>query len=78
MRAGAAKGGNGEGVVMVGVGNTAEVFDYGDGKVCKLFYQGYPKEAVEREYRNAKEVERLGLPVPKVFELVESEGRTGI
>jgi len=63
---------------MVGVGNTAEVFDYGDGKVCKLFYQGYPKEVVEREYRNAKEVERLGLPVPKVFELVESEGRTGI
>ncbi len=63
---------------MVGVGNTAEVFDYGDGKVCKLFYQGYPKVAVEREYRNAKEAERLGLPVPKVFEMVESEGRTGI
>ena len=63
---------------MVGVGNTAEVFDYGDGKVCKLFYQGYPKEAVEREFRNAKEVERLGLPVPKVFEIVKSEGRTGI
>ena len=63
---------------MVGVGNTAEVFDYGDGKVCKLFYVGYPKEAAEREFRNAKEVERLGFPVPKVFEMVESEGRTGI
>lgn len=79
MRAGAAEGGNGEDIVMVGVGNTAEVFDYGDGKVCKLFYPGYPRAAVEREYRNAKEAERLGLPVPKVFELlVESEGRTGI
>ncbi|MBQ8799262.1 MAG: phosphotransferase [Lachnospiraceae bacterium] len=63
---------------MVGVGNTAEVFDYGDDKVCKLFYEGYPKEAVEREYRNAKEVERLGFSVPKVFKLVESEGRIGI
>ena len=63
---------------MVGAGNTAEVFDYGDNKVCKLFYEGYPKEAVEREFRNATEVQRLGLPVPKVFELVESEGRTGI
>ncbi len=63
---------------MVGVGNTAEVFDYGDGKVCKLFYEGYPKEVAEREFRNAKEVERLGFPVPKVFEMVESEGRTGI
>ncbi len=63
---------------MLGVGNTAEVFEYGEGKVCKLFFAGYPKEAVEREFRNAKEVEQMGLPVPKVFELVESEGRTGI
>jgi hypothetical protein len=78
VRFGAAEGGNGEGAVMVGVGNTAEVFDFGDGKVCKLFRKGYPKESVEREFRNAKEVQRLGLPVPKVFELVETEGRTGI
>lgn len=63
---------------MVGVGNTAEVFDFGDGKVCKLFYQGYPKDAVKREFRNATEVQRRGLPVPKVFEMVESEGRAGI
>ena len=63
---------------MVGIGNTAEVFDFCDGKVCKLFYQGYPKEAVKREFRNATEVQRLSLPVPKVFEMVESEGRTGI
>lgn len=78
MWAGAAEGGNGEDSVMVGVGNTAEVYDFGEGKVCKLFKQGYPKEAVEREFRNATEVHRQGLPVPKVFELVESEGRTGI
>lgn len=78
MRAGAAEGRNGEDIVMVGVGNTAEVFDYGDGKVCKLFYPGYPRAAVEREYRNAKEAERLDLPVPKVFELVEAGGRAGI
>lgn len=63
---------------MVGVGNTAEVFDFGDGKVCKLFYQGYPKDAVKREFRNATEVQRLSLPVPKGFEMVESEGRAGI
>ena len=63
---------------MVGVGNTAEVFDFGDGKVCKLFYVGYPKKAAEREFRNATEVQRLNLPVPKVFEMIESEGRTGI
>ena len=63
---------------MLGVGNTAEVFEYGEGKVCKLFFAGYPKDAVEREYRNAKEVYRLGLPVPAVYETVVLEGRNGI
>ena len=63
---------------MLGKGNTAEVFEYGEDKVCKLFFAGYPKDAVEREYRNAKEVYRLGLPVPKVYEMVVSEGRDGI
>lgn len=63
---------------MLGVGNTAEVFEYGEGKVCKLFFAGYPKEAVEREYRNAMEVERLGLPAPKVYETVTLDGRNGI
>jgi len=63
---------------MIGVGNTAEVFEYGEDKVCKLFFLGYPKDAVEREYRNAKEVYRLGLPVPAVYETVVLEGRNGI
>ena len=63
---------------MIGVGNTAEVFEYGEGKVCKLFFPGYPKDAVEREYRNAKEVYRLGFPVPAVYETVVLEGRNGI
>lgn len=63
---------------MVGVGNTAEVFEFCDGKVCKLFKQSYPKDSVEREFRNAKEVQRLGLPVPKVFKIVKIDGRTGI
>ena len=63
---------------MLGVGNTAEVFEYGEGKVCKLFFAGYPKEAVEREYRNAMEVERLGLPAPKVYATVTLDGRNGI
>lgn len=27
---------------LPGKGNTAEVFEYTDGKVCKLFFEGYP------------------------------------
>lgn len=27
---------------VLGKGNTAEVLDQGNGKVCKLFYEGWP------------------------------------
>lgn len=67
-----------EGENMVGKGNTAEVFEYGDKKVCKLFNEGYPKEYVELEYKNAKEVFSLKLNVPEPFEVIEVEKRTGI
>lgn len=63
---------------LIGKGNTAEVFDVGDGKVLKLFITGYPKEAVEREFKNAKLLERLKLPVPACFEMSQLNDRFGI
>lgn len=63
---------------LIAKGNTAEVFEYENGKVCKLFNTGYPKEYVELEYSNAKVLCEKGLPVPKVYELVEKDGRFGI
>lgn len=59
-------------------GNTAEVIDYDRDKVCKLFYQGIPYEYVRQEYENARELFKLGICVPKVFELVNCIGRYGI
>ena len=38
---------------LIGRGATAEVFDCGDGTVCKLFIPGCPVDAVKREYDNA-------------------------
>lgn len=63
---------------LLGKGNTAEVFEYGEGKVCKLFFEGYPREYVELEYRNAQEMYQLKLSVPKPFEIVTVENRIGI
>lgn len=63
---------------MLGKGNTAEIFDYGDGKVLKLFLPGYPKEYAMLEFQNATEVFRLGLSVPKPYEMVVSKQRDGI
>lgn len=63
---------------MVGRGNTAEVYEYGEGKVCKLFLEGYPQEYTALEYKNAVEAFRLKLPVPKPFGQIVCQKRNGI
>lgn len=63
---------------MIRKGNTAEVFEYGAEKVCKLFWEGYPREYVELEYKNAKQVFSLKLAVPQPFEIIQVGNRNGI
>jgi uncharacterized protein (TIGR02172 family) len=62
----------------IGEGNTAEVFSWGENDILKLFRQEFPIGAIEQEYRISKAVEELGVPIPKVKEMLEYEGRTGI
>lgn len=63
---------------ILGKGNTAEVIEYGIGKVCKLFNEGYPREYAELEFQNAKVMKKEGISVPEVYELVENGNRIGI
>lgn len=63
---------------VLGIGNTAEVHEYGVEKVCKLFKEGYPKEYVKLEFQNAQILNKLELSVPKVYEIIEMYNRTGI
>ena len=63
---------------MLGKGNTAEIFEYDQGRVCKLFFEGYPQQYIEHEYQNAKEVFRLKLKTPEPFGLVTMNQRKGI
>lgn len=65
-------------MLVIGRGNTAEVMEMDNQKVCKLFYEGYPYSAVEREYNNAKLMQTMNLPIPKVYEIVNWEKRIGI
>ena len=51
---------------ILGKGNTAEVIEYGIGKVCKLFNEGYPREYAELEFQNAKVMKKEGISVPEV------------
>lgn len=63
---------------IIGVGNTATVYEWEEGKVLKLFYQGYPKEAVEREFNNAKAIRNMDFLKAKAYEISLLEERMGI
>ncbi|MCR8635179.1 phosphotransferase family protein [Paenibacillus radicis (ex Xue et al. 2023)] len=56
-------------------GRTAEVFEWGETKVLKLFLKD---DNVNQEMTNTTIINQIGLPAAEVFELVEIEDRKGI
>ncbi|SDW78852.1 phosphotransferase family protein [Paenibacillus sp. CF384] len=60
---------------QVGRGNTADVYEWGEHEVIKLFHHAHeaPKEA-----KNAAIIARLAIRTPRFGGLMEYEGRSGI
>lgn len=63
---------------IIGIGNTASVYELEEGKVLKLFNEGYPKEAVEREFNNAMAIMNMDFPKPKAYKIIYVKGQAGI
>lgn len=63
---------------LIGVGNTASVYEWGKDKVLKLFYSDYPKEAIEKEFHNAITIRNMDFAKPKAYEIISYEDRIGI
>jgi len=63
---------------IIGKGYTAEVYEWGDKEVVKLFYKDFPKVIIEREFNISKTIKERGLPIPGVRRIIEFEGRSGI
>ena len=63
---------------IVGVGNTATVYEWENGKVVKLFREGYPYQDAIREYENAMVVNDMDFPKPNAYEFITYEGKNGI
>ena len=59
-------------------GRTAEIYNWKDGQVLKLFLEKYPFSEAEHEARITEAAHKAGLPVPAVKEVVKVEGRGGI
>ena len=62
----------------IGVGNTAEVYEWGNGRIIKLFNTNYPTAAVEREYMNARSIKNLNFWKAREHGIVTYGDRTGI
>ena len=63
---------------LIAKGNTAEIYEYGNNLVCKLFYPHYPAEYIEHEFRNAAMAWTLGIRTPRAHKLVMEGDRQGI
>lgn len=63
---------------LIGTGYTADVYEWKDGKVLKLFKKGYPEVAIEKELQNARAIAGLDFAKPGVYGLVKVDGQSGI
>lgn len=63
---------------MIGQGNTAEIYRLDNNKILKLFRNGLNKDIIEKEYQNGIIIQNILECVPKVYEMVEINGRHGI
>ncbi|WP_050943034.1 hypothetical protein [Bacillus methanolicus] len=63
---------------LIGRGNTAEVFEFSNKEVLKLFYEKIPFEYIEKEYETSRVINQLGIPSPNVRELTELDNKWGI
>lgn len=63
---------------LVGKGLTAEVFEFSEDKVIKLYNKDYPLVAVKREFKNTKVINSFKINAPKAYELTKIDGRIGI
>jgi len=63
---------------LIGQGRTAEIFEWKDGQVLKLFQDGFPTAFVQREAQVTEAVHKADIPAPAVEGVVEVDGRVGI
>ncbi len=63
---------------LIGEGRMAEVFEWGDDQVLKLFRAWCRAEWPRQEAQVARTVHATGLAVPAVGDVIEVDGRWGI
>lgn len=63
---------------LIGQGGTAEVFQWGDKHIIKLYRKGIPTNLIENEFKNSRVVFQNRVSTPYAEKIVEVEDRKGI
>ncbi|MDP4091100.1 MAG: aminoglycoside phosphotransferase family protein [Bacillota bacterium] len=63
---------------LIGQGRTAEVYEWGEDKVLKLYFDWYKNEWIKYEEESGKALAENGVPCPKVYDIVQEDRRNGI
>ena len=59
-------------------GRTADIYDWDNGHILKLFHNWFGLDNIEYELKIARAVHSSGVKAPAVGELIEFEGRNGL
>jgi uncharacterized protein (TIGR02172 family) len=59
-------------------GRTADIYDWDDGHVLKLFHNWFELDRIQYELKIARAVHASGVESPAVGELIQIEGRNGL
>jgi uncharacterized protein (TIGR02172 family) len=62
----------------IGIGANADVYEYGDGKLVKLFNSLDHARGIQSEFNHTLAAWQCGLPVPRPYEIVEINGLPGL
>lgn len=62
---------------LIGRGRTAEVYVWGETEAIKLYYPNVQANFIQEEMRINRELYKAGLPVMRVGEMIEIDGRCG-
>ena len=62
----------------IATGRTAEIYAWGNGRILKLLRPGFPPGLIKQEQLITSAVHQAGLAAPKIFDVIEVNGRPGI
>jgi len=63
---------------LIGSGMTAEVFEWDNDKILKLYYDWIKTDFIKSEAEICKAIYQAGIPSPAIYEILDKEGRIGI